>query len=270
MTATAPATGALQAVFDTLQRKHFPATEFTEPHAGTVTARFFQSRLTSAFQPIVRVCDGGIVGHHALLRVFDAGDGAIAPWSVFAQAAQDDMLVQLDRLCRTVHALNYFPCQGASRLLFLNVDPRLLGIVADDHGAYFELILAELRIAPKCVAIVLPADALGDPVTFVRAAISYRMRGYRVVAQLRANSEVDLEHIFLAEPHDVALDGPTVGTTDDTRKVVEALARRGIHALARHIEDEPQAQAARDAGFGFLQGRHFAAPLVSQRAASFS
>lgn len=260
MTAIARAPGALQPVFQSLQRIHFPATEFSEPQPGVVAARFFQSSLTSAFQPIVRVSDGGITGHHALLRVFDEGQKPVAPWSLFAQAADDGMLVQLDRLCRTVHALNYFPRQAAGRTLFLNVEPRLLKIVADDHGAYFELILSVLRVPPTRVAIVLPADALDDPVTFVRAAISYRMRGYRVVAQLRAHSQVDLEHIFLAEPHDVALDGPTVQGSDDTRKVVAALARRGIHAIARHIEDEPQAQAARDVGFGFLQGWHFESP----------
>ena len=257
MTVTAFAPSALQPVFDALQRKHFPATRFTEPQSGTIAAQFFQSRLTSAFQPIVRASDNGIVGHHACLRVFDAGDKAVAPWSMFAQAAEDAMLVQLDRLCRTVHALNYFPRGNANRTLYLNVEPRLLGIVADDHGAYFELVLNELGIPASRVAIVLPADALEDPVTFVRAAISYRMRGYRVVAQLRAHTPVDLEHIFLAEPHDVALDGPTVRASDETRKVVEALARRGIHAIARQVEDEAQAQAARDVGFGFLQGWYF-------------
>jgi EAL domain-containing protein (putative c-di-GMP-specific phosphodiesterase class I) len=260
MTATAHAPPTLRPLFERLQREHFPASEFTEPTPGTVAARFFKSRLTSAFQPIVRVSDEGIAGHQALLRVFDAGEKPASPWSVFAQASQDAMLVQLDRLCRTVHALNYFPRQPESRTLFLNVEPRLLRIVSDDHGAYFELILSVLGIPPKRVAIVLPSASLEDPVTFVRAAISYRIRGYRVVAQMRPHVDGDLDHVFLAEPHDVAFDGPTVQASDESRKTVEALSRRGIHAIARHIEDEAQAQAARDVGFGFLQGWHFAAP----------
>jgi EAL domain-containing protein (putative c-di-GMP-specific phosphodiesterase class I) len=39
---------------------------------------------------------------------------------------------------------------------------------------------------------------------------------------------------------------------------VEALGRRGINSVARRIQDDAQAQAARDVGFGFLQGWHFA------------
>jgi EAL domain-containing protein (putative c-di-GMP-specific phosphodiesterase class I) len=251
----------LAPLLERLDRDHFPASHFAEPRPGTVTAQFFQSRLTSAFQPIVRAADGGIAGHHALLRVFDEAGEAAAPWSVFAQASQDPMLVQLDRLSRTVHALNYFPAQEQGRTLFLNVEQRLLSFVAEDHGAYFEVILGLLGIAPARVAIVMPAGVLDDPVTFVRAAISYRIRGYRVLAQLRAeDSLVDLEHVFLADPHFVALDGPAEARSDETRKLVQALARRGIHSVARRIEDEPQAQAARDVGFNFLQGWHFAPP----------
>jgi EAL domain-containing protein (putative c-di-GMP-specific phosphodiesterase class I) len=246
-------------LLERLERDHFPASRFAEPRAGTVTAQFFQSRLTSAFQPIVRAADDGIAGHQGLLRVFDEAGEAAAPWSVFAQASQDAMLLQLDRLTRTVHALNYFPAQDTGRTLFLNIERRLLTVVAEDHGAYFEVVLGLLGVAPTRVAIVMPSGALDDPVTFVRAAISYRIRGYRVMAQLRADdSQVDLEHVFLADPHYVALDGPVEERSDATRAMVAALSRRGIHSVARRIEDEAQAQAARDVGFNFLQGWHFA------------
>jgi EAL domain-containing protein (putative c-di-GMP-specific phosphodiesterase class I) len=256
-----PLEGASRApLLERLEREHFPASRFTEPQPGTIAAQFFSSRLTSAFQPIVRASDRGIVGHHALLRVFDEGARAIAPWGVLAQAAGDAMLMQLDRLTRTVHALNYFSRGDASRgLLYLNVEQRLLSVVMDNHGAYFELILAQLDVPPSRVAIVLPLSSLDDPVTFVRAAIAYRIRGYRVVAQLRGG-DADLEHLFLAEPHDVALDAPQADPGHRTRRIVEAVSRRGIHAIARRIEDEAQAQAASDMGFGFLQGWHFAAP----------
>jgi EAL domain-containing protein (putative c-di-GMP-specific phosphodiesterase class I) len=250
-----------QPLLERLEREHFPASRFTEPQPGTIAAQFFASRLTSAFQPIVRSSDGSVAGHHALLRVFDGGAHAVAPWRLLAHAAGDAMLVQLDRLARTLHALNYFSRHDPSRrLLYLNVEERLLTVVDDHHGRYFELILEQLGVPTNRIAIVLPAGVLGDPVTFVRAAIAYRIRGYRVVAQLDSAVDADLEHIFLADPHDVALDAPQPDRSDETRRFIVALSRRGIHAIARRIEDEPQAQAARDVGFGFLQGWHFAAP----------
>lgn len=253
----------LAPILERIEREHFPASRLAEPRPGQVTAQFFASRLTSAFHPVVRAA-GGVAGHHALLRVFDERGEAVAPWGVFAQAARDATLVQLDRLARTVHALNYFPREDPRRLLFLNVEERLLRIVADNHGAYFELILRELGIAPRRVAIMLPAGVLDDPVTFVRAAIAYRLRGYRVVTQLRSLAETDIEHIVLADPDDVAVDVPRAGTGSRldawiaaSVPAIAALRRRGIHAIACRIEDEAQARAARDAGFDFLHGRHF-------------
>lgn len=243
-----------------LERDHFPASRFSQPGPGTIAAQFLHSRLTTAFQPIVRVADRGIAGHQALLRVHDDGGKPVAPWSLFAQASRDAMLIQLDRLSRAVHALNYFPDQRPGRLLVVNVERRLLSIAAEDHGAYFDLILAELGVPASRVAIALSATTLDDPVTFVRAAIAYRIRGFRLVAQLHSEATADLEHVFLADPHYVALDAPEASRGEETRRIVESLARRGIHAIARRIDDEAQAQSALDAGFGFLQGRYFASP----------
>jgi EAL domain-containing protein (putative c-di-GMP-specific phosphodiesterase class I) len=255
----------VQPLLQRLTQDHFAAFPLSEPQPGRVVAQFYQSRLTSVFEPVVRAADGGIAGHHGLLRVFDERGQAVAPWNVFARASDDDQLVQLDRVTRTVHALNYFRSQDNAGSLFLNVEQRLLVRVAADHGAYFERILAQLGIAPGRVVIVLPASAVDEPVTFVRAAISYRIRGYRVMVQLRSAREADLAHVFLADPHYAAIDMEAAsaarGATDrvdEVRRIVDALARRGINSVARRIEDEAQAEAARDVGFGFLQGWHFA------------
>lgn len=260
MTAPAKTRETLQPLLQRLTDAHFAAFPLSEPQPGRVVAQFHQSRLTSEFQPVVRAADSGIAGHHGLLRVYDERGQPVAPWNVFARASSDDQLVQLDRLARTVHALNYFRSRDDSHSLFVNVEQRLLQHVAADHGAYFESILAELGIAPGRVVIVLPASAVDDRATFVRAAISYRIRGYRVLAQLRSVREADLAHVFLADPHYVAIDAsPTPQRAEgELRALVASLARRGIHPVARRIQDEAQARAARDAGFTFLQGGHFA------------
>jgi EAL domain-containing protein (putative c-di-GMP-specific phosphodiesterase class I) len=256
-----PEAASLAPLLEALTREHFADFPLTEAQPGRVIARFFQSRLTSAFQPMVRASDDAVAGHHGLLRVFDESGGAVAPWNVFARAANDAQLVMLDRLTRTVHVLNYFRGQ-AEGALFLNVEQRLLSAVPADHGTYFGTILGRLGIPPARVVIVLPPTAADDPGTFVRVAIAYRIRGYRVLAQLRSRKLADLQTVFLADPHYVALDAPPASKGqaepgDETRRVVEALGRRGINTVARRIETAAQAQAARDAGFGFLQGWHF-------------
>ena len=105
--------------------------------------------------------------------------------------------------------------------------------------------------------------------TFVRAVVSYGIRGYRVLAELRPDAHADLEHVFLADPQYVAIDaaplepsGSGSAIARQVRSVVAALRARGIQAVARRIETLAQAQAARDAGFALLQGRYVAPPAL--------
>jgi EAL domain-containing protein (putative c-di-GMP-specific phosphodiesterase class I) len=254
-----PRHSTLDAILDRLGKRHFHDTPLSIGDTGAVIAQFYRSRITSAFQPIVRAQDGGVVGHHALLRVESHTGQSVAPWSLFAQASSDSALVSLDRLCRTVHALNYLPSHSGDELLFLNVERRLLTGVAADHGAWFEAVLALIGARPARVVIVMPADAVDNPVAFVRAAISYRIRGYRVLVPVRSTTEADLSHVFLADPHFVALDSAALEGAP-ARHFLEALARRGTHLVARGVESPANVEAARAAGVELLQGFHLGRP----------
>ena len=245
----------LDSLVDRLGRRHFHDSPLSIGDSGIVSAQFYRSRITSGFQPIVRAHGAEVVGHHALLRVESPSGESVAPWSLFAQASNDAALVSLDRLCRTVHALNYFPSHSGDGSLFLNVERRLLTSVAADHGAWFEPVLALIGVKPSRVVIVMPPDVVENPVAFVRAAISYRIRGYRVLVPVRSTTEEDLSHVFLADPHFVSIDTATLEGAA-SRHFLEALAQRGTHLVARGVESPEHARAARAAGVELLQGFH--------------
>jgi EAL domain-containing protein (putative c-di-GMP-specific phosphodiesterase class I) len=251
--------GLLDALVDRLGKHHFRQSPLSIGDRGLVSAQFYRSRITTAFQPIVRARGGEVVGHHALLRVESPDGEAVAPWSLFAQASSDAALVSLDRLCRTVHALNYFPSRPGVGLLFLNVEQRLLTGVAADHGAWFEPVLALIGVKPTRIVIVMPPSAVDNPVAFVRAAISYRIRGYRVLATVRSTTDADLSSVFLADPHYVAVDTAALEGSA-ARPFLEALAQRGTHLVARGVESPEHAEAARAAGVELLQGFHLGRP----------
>lgn len=250
----------VRALIERLGSRHFADTPLSIGDSGAVVAQFYRSRITSRFQPLVRARDGAVAGHQALLRVESPTGEAVAPWSLFAQAAGVEGLVRLDRLCRTVHALNYFRMAGGEGTLFLNVDHRLLTGVAADHGAFFEAILAVVGVPPGRVAIVMPPNAIENPVAFVRAAISYRIRGYRVLVPVPSLSESELSHVFLADPHYVAIDAQPALEGTGARRFLESLARRGIHLVARGIENTEQEALARAAGVELLQGFRLGRP----------
>jgi EAL domain-containing protein (putative c-di-GMP-specific phosphodiesterase class I) len=254
-----PPAATMQALIDRIGKRYFADMPLSIGDNGAVVAQFYRSRITSAFQPLVSARDATVAGHHALLRVASGGE-SVAPWSLFAQALDDDALVRLDRLCRTVHALNYFSRRGPQGRLFLNIESRLLTGVKADHGAYFEAILALIGIAPERVVIVMPPGAIEEPVAFVRAAISYRIRGYRVMVPIRSIADAELSHVFLADPHFVAIDGPEALAGPGAPQFLKALAQRGTHLVARGVEDDAHRGSALAHGVELLQGFHVGRP----------
>jgi EAL domain-containing protein (putative c-di-GMP-specific phosphodiesterase class I) len=254
-------TRGIDALVERLGRKYFSRTPLSIGDNGAVVAQFHRSRITSVFQPLVHAANPArIAGHQALLRVESASGESIAPWSLFAQALDDAALVQLDRLCRTVHALNYFRAGEPEGELFLNIEQRLLTGVAADHGAWFEAVLALAGVSPTRVVIVMPPEAIENPVVFVRAAISYRIRGYRVLVPVRSITDAELSHVFLADPHYVSIDSAAALEGPSARRFLQALAHRRIHLVARKVGDAGHAQLALAAGVELLQGFHLSRP----------
>ena len=72
---------------------------------GRVAGRFLRSSLSSVFQPLIHLDSGREIGHEAFIRSFDETGGDLSPWNLFANAASDEALIELDRLCRTLHVL---------------------------------------------------------------------------------------------------------------------------------------------------------------------
>ena len=257
----------LKSVLQQLRRDHFPTTRFSEPRDGIAVAHAPQCSLTSTFQPVVRASDGEVRGHHALLRAAGLHGEALAPAELFERAGDDDSVAALDRLARALHAVNYFGAGHDGSRLFLTIDARMLCMAPDDHRRCFDALLTTLDVPTSSIVVCLPEAALEDPVTFVRATVSYAIRGYRVLAELRADAHADLEHIYLADPQYVAIDASGLDSASEPRverlrATLSALRARGISAVARRVETESHARAAREMGFAFLQGRYVAPPSL--------
>ena len=169
-----------------------------------------------------------------------------------------------DQLARALHTPSNLATLHDRSREFVIVGSGLVESAAADHPGGLEVMLASLHMPTSGIIVALPEDALCDPVTFVRSTISFSLRGYRVLATLRlSDAHADLEHVFLAEPHYVAIDAFEFATPQlrnelaraRLRKTLKALHERGIRTLARGVEGEEQAAFARDAGFTLLEER---------------
>ena len=259
-------------VLKRLGRERFSGSRFTKAREGCTVAEDALGRLGSAFQPIVDA-DGNVVGHHAFLRAVDARGLALAPRQLFASVRDEASVERLDSVARALHMVNYFPASTDRTRLFLCVDGRVVGASAIEHRGCFDALLTSLDVPTSRVVVSLPESTLDDPVTFVRSALSYRIRGYRVLSTLRpGDAHADLDHVFMADPDYVAIDvsafTPVQEATDRLRRIVQSLHARGIRAVARQVATPEQAALARDAQFALLQGLYFAPPAPSAPVAS--
>src|SRR5450830_56055 len=121
---------------------------------GRALGRFFNCTMTSAFQPLRELDSGKLVAFEGLARSVSKADEGLSLWRLLDHAASDDESVELDRLCRMLHAINFFRQSEAEQSdLYLNVHDRLLSAVSSNHGHAFQRILDALSLAINVASV---------------------------------------------------------------------------------------------------------------------
>jgi len=145
-----------------------------------VEGRFGSLRFGSILQP-VRLAESPalVIGHDASSFIPDAPNDSNLP--LHAQATDEALnIVNLDRLNRTVHMLNYLPFAHEDGHLFLHVHPSHVLAVKRDHGAYFEEIIQRCGLSTRRVVITLQVSPVYDRqlILLLERLRNYRDRGY--------------------------------------------------------------------------------------------
>ncbi|MQY50806.1 EAL domain-containing protein [Rhodocyclus gracilis] len=257
--------------------------------AGRVEALDARHRLTTAFQPIVDARSGAIRGHEALLRPWRNSlssairsaqrGGAKADWQFVSPedflASSDDGLdiVRLDRLCRTLHSLNFSLHQPpVSGDLFLNVHPHHLLSVSGEHGAFFESVLRRCGLAPERVVIEILESSVDDLPRLEVALANYRRRGFRIAIDDFGRRHSNFDRLWQLQPDIVKLDRSLIVAASENPRVRRIVPRLVdiIHELDattvfEGIETAAQLSLAIDAGADALQGYLLARPAPDCR-----
>lgn len=116
--------------------------------SGQFSGHYRGFHFDSVFQPIVAGEDNRITGYEALLRPSLGRTLPVETKFVFRYIEETGGLVIFDRICRTLHLLNFLPFSNDRDLLFINVHPALLSRV-DAHGKVFEgIVHSRFRCRP--------------------------------------------------------------------------------------------------------------------------
>ncbi|QLG89452.1 EAL domain-containing protein [Chitinibacter bivalviorum] len=246
--------------------RDWPESLFQIDSLRGILVKALGSTLASAFQPIVDR-NGQRFADEALLRA-SVRDKAISPPQAFESARQGHKLIAFDRLCRTLHVMNYASYAPQNRLLFLNVHPELL-VEISDHGAYFERILNSLGFSPNQVVLELLENDVSnvDASAISRAVKNYRAKGYRIALDDFGHGMANLDRLWLLEPDFVKLDRHILALAaqqDKARqgygKLVSLLHDAGSQVIAEGVETLQEKTIALDSGVDALQGYFIATP----------
>jgi len=249
----------------------------TEPplatRGGQVESRLGGLRLTTEFHPIRKAAaPSEIVGHDATLQAFQPETSQTTAAKAFHSAADEGGVINLDRLCRTIHMLNYLPIAHENGYLFLHVHPRHVLGVKRDHGAYFEEVIFRCGLSPRRVVIsVTVAPVYDRQLTLLLEGLkNYQNRGYSTA--IKFDEQADnafferycIEFLHRVTPDFVRLDGGFFARLrrDDDENWPQTSLLTVIHhldtqLLVEGIQDEQDARLAETLRAALVKGDYY-------------
>lgn len=118
-----------------------------------------------------------LLGHTARLCMSPAPAGHLpADSPTGPDNADNNPVINFDRLCRTVHMLNFLPLAHLSDKLLVDVDARHIIAVKQSHGAYFEEIIHKCGLETQ--RIVLRVQ-IGNAYHAFRQQLDFGLENYR-------------------------------------------------------------------------------------------
>lgn len=204
---------------------------------GRAQGRYFNSTLTSAFQPIRVLGTNQVIGYEGFARSYSDTDQGLSLWKLLDHAANDDESVELDRLCRMLHAINFFRQPGAEGSdLYLSVHARLLAAVGGNHGTAFSRVLKLLDLPQRRIVLQLPivAEHQGWLINYV--ADNYRRNGFRIAV----NAADSLEALKLLErvrPEVIKVDTRQTVHDGPAILLLEKCMQQNVRIIFKRVEN---------------------------------
>lgn len=221
------------------------------------------------FQPIVSIKQKMTIGMEALCRgFFPDRNNVIQPYRLFGMAEEQDVLLELDRLCRrkALEEFQHLYQQNPHFLLFLNLSISLIdkGFVGSNH---LQKMVQSFHINTSNIVIeILESNVknIDDLKKFVRI---YKDFGFLIAIDDIGSGSSNLSRIHLLEPDILKIDMSIIRNIDKEfykqevfKSIVNLAKKIGALVVAEGIETESEASTAFELGADMLQGYYFIKP----------
>jgi EAL domain-containing protein (putative c-di-GMP-specific phosphodiesterase class I) len=243
---------------------------------GKVSGLFGPIRIDSYYDPLRQTLEPTqIVGHVAHISVAPnktkhlyANEIETLLANNTVPAADFESIINFDRLSRTVHMLNYLVLAPIQSVLFLEVDPRHILGIKQDHGAYFEDVITQCGLETKNIVIVLAVNS--QYATYyqelMRGLENYHRRGYQIALKFeylgQESETTDLIHKI--SPNYVSLSARNLEDQEHSAELLTRLKQLsaqvtalGGQSILKQIDDKKSDLLARNTGFDIVEGGYY-------------
>lgn len=227
------------------------ATSIWLDHEGKAQGRFFNCTMSSAFQPIRQADTSAVQAYEGLARSVSAQDQGLSLWKLLDHAASDDESIELDRLCRMLHSINFFrqaeSAPNAHADLYLNVHDRLLSAVSSNHGHAFRRILDALELPVERVVLQLPAATPQQGWLLNYVSDNYRRNGFRFAVNV-SSARDGLHVLGRLRPDVFKLDARELQDEAALLELLRRCAAEQVTLVFKRLETPQQLTALRQLG----------------------
>ena len=235
-------------------RDQRPFLRLDDPFVATATgalAHYARITLDSAYAPIHVGGSGSLHGHAAILKAQgELNDLPLHPDAVFAIPSNNAEFVHLDRLVRTLHALNYL-LHSDQQHLYIRINLRHIESVPGGHGIAFENALRACGLDPSHITLEIAVD--DEPDAGLRTALdAYRARGYRIALASHGQDWNESHWLLALKPEVVRLAPTLLEKPEQLNLLALRFSDYGIRSLIG-VENADQARRAVDAGVELIQ-----------------
>ena len=246
---------------------------------GLVSGIFGPIRISSVFAPVWQTNNyEQLIGHITQLSVMPYDHEFVSEQcteidtlltNVITQPTDFQSIINLDRLRRTVHMLNYLAYAGNGGVLFLDVDPRHILGVQQDHGAYFEEFINQCGLTTKNVVISLAVNNFYvlHHAQLVEGLSNYRQRGYQIALNIGSLYATDglRELIDKLAPDYLRINAPAGEATRELstiwqsaiKTLVKSQKLNGGQTILQQVEHKKQADITAIANPELVQGSYY-------------
>ena len=261
---------------DRLGREHRSSFRPFVLEAGKVSGLFGPIRIDSVFSPLRQTLKPTLIaGHTAQITVAPNKSQQLYASQIETLLANNSVpvtefesIINFDRLCRTVHMLNYLTITHLQNVLFLEVDPRHILGIKQDHGVYFEEVIARCGLETSNVAIVLAVNSQYARYyqELIHGLDNYRSRGYRLALSFDylAQESDAFELIAKISPDYVSLSARNMEKLvhDDVliarlQQLKTRAALAGGQTILQQVDEKKSDLLARNAGIALVEGGYY-------------